>query len=155
MISSDLAKQFTRNTRFLANQLEGISHEQSLVQPDFGANCLNWTVGHILQYRGNVASLAGTDLSQTEGLERYARESDPITADGPGVVGFDELLERLAATEEPIDAALSAMTPEQLAETIESGERLLTRQARILFFYFHDTLHVGQADVLAELAKRS
>ena len=155
MSGSDLAKQFTRNTRFLAGQLEGISHEQSLVQPDFGANCLNWTVGHILQYRGNVASLVGIELSETQGLDRYARESDPITEDGPGVVALDALMDRLSGTEQPIADALSAMTAEQLAETIESGDRVLSRMSRILFFYFHDTLHVGQADVLAELAKRS
>lgn len=155
MIGSDLAKQFTRNTRFLAGQLEGLTHVQSLAQPDFGANCLNWTVGHILQYRGSVASLLGIDLPGTHDLERYARESDPITSDGPGVVGFDELLERLAGTEGPIDAALTSMSEEQLSETIESGDRILTRLARILFLYFHDTLHVGQADVLAEFAKRA
>ena len=155
MLGPDLARQFTRNTRFLTGQVEGISHDQSLVQPDFGANCLNWTVGHILQYRANVAALAGIDLPETGGLERYVRESDPVTEDGPGVVSFAALMERLSATEEPIAEALSAMSDEQMAETIETGDRVLTRRSRILFFYFHDTLHVGQADVLAELSKRA
>lgn len=155
MLGSDLGRQFTRNTRFLTGQVEGITNEQSLVQPDFGANCLNWTVGHILHYRSNVASLAGIELPQAAGLDRYARESDPITGEGPGVIAFSTLMERLSGTEQPIAEALVGMTEAQLAETIETGDRAASRLSRILFLYFHDTLHVGQADVLAELSKRS
>lgn len=155
MLGPALARQFTRNTRYLVGQVDGITDQQSLFQPGFGVNCLNWTIGHILQYRGNVASLAGIDLPQTAGLDRYARESDPITEDGPGVIAFSALVERLSETDEPMAAALSSMTDEQLAETIETGDSVHTRQSRILFFHFHDTLHAGQADVLAELSKQT
>ena len=154
-MGEELARQFTRNVRFLEGQLDGISHEQSLAQPGFGANCLNWTVGHMVEYRGGVASLLGVELAASDGLDRYQRESDPITGDGPGVVAFDELMGRLAATDEQLTPALRAVTDAQLAEELESGERRRTRLGRLLFLHFHDTLHAGQADVLAEFSRRA
>jgi len=152
---ADLGRGFTRNTRYLTGQLDGIDHRQSLAQPEFGANCLNWTVGHMLQYRGSVAELLGVDLPQSAGLDRYARESDPILEDGPGVLDFGQLLERFAETEQPIAEALSGLPDDGLAEEIVRNERSATLNSRVLFLYFHDTLHAGQADVLAEFSRRA
>ena len=152
---SDLGKQFARNTRYLVGQLEGIDHRQSLAQPEFGANCLNWTVGHMLQYRGSVARLLGVDLPQSDGLGRYEQESDPIVEDGPGVVEFSTLLERFSQTEAPIASSLAATTDDQLHEEIVRSERAATLNSRVLFLYFHDTLHAGQADVLGEFSRRA
>lgn len=155
MIGSDLARQFRRNTRYLLGQLDGIDQTQSLTQPDFGANCLNWTLGHIVGYRRNVGRLLGVDITETEGLDRYRQESDPIIGEGPGVVEFSELMTRLEATEAPISNALVAASDARLEEEIESGEHITSRLARLLFLYFHDTLHAGQADVLAEFSRRT
>ena len=32
--------------------LEGLTHEESLVQPQPGGNCLNWIVGHLVEETG-------------------------------------------------------------------------------------------------------
>lgn len=153
MIGHDIARQFRRNTRYLASQLAGLDHAASLWQPPGGANCLNWTVGHIVQYRGTVGRVIGVGVPGTDGLDRYVQESEPIVEDGPGVVGFDDLLSRLTMTEQPLVDRLSSMADDRFHEEIESREQMMTRLARVLFLYFHDTLHTGQADVTAQLAR--
>jgi hypothetical protein len=50
---------------------------------------------------------------------------------------------------------MSAATPEYLAEEIEVEGRTASRDARILFAYFHDTYHTGQTDILRQLSGKS
>lgn len=90
----DLSKYFYRNTRIIGMQTSGLTHADSLAQTPYNVNCLNWTVGHILLNRSNTMRELGQDSSFGE-LARYARESDPIVEDGPGVVPLPELLQRL------------------------------------------------------------
>lgn len=42
-----LAQAYARNTAIIKMQIEGLTHEESLLQPPFRANCLNWVLGHI------------------------------------------------------------------------------------------------------------
>src|SRR5215212_8117675 len=45
-----------RMTQTIAHRnLDGITHEESLVRPDAGGNALNWIVGHIVATRCNLA----------------------------------------------------------------------------------------------------
>ena len=36
------------NQRMIHTELADLTHAESLVQPNFNANCLNWVIGHIL-----------------------------------------------------------------------------------------------------------
>ena len=148
-IAQELATGFKRNTAYLGRQLEGVGHEASLVQHE-GANCLNWTVGHIINYRNVILRLLGID--EIEGVEtRYANESEPITADGPDVLAFDRLKVLLGESGNAVEVAVSACGPADLVRLVEVGDQQVQVGSRISFFFFHDTLHVGQADVLAAI----
>lgn len=150
-IVSDLATGFVRNTGYLMRQIDLVDHRVSLTQHD-GANCLNWTVGHIVNYRNVILHLLGAN-----GIEwvdaRYDRESEPITADGPDVVAFTELKSLLVLSGEALDAALRACSGEDLERTVPVGDQEVAVGSRIQFYFFHDTLHVGQADVLAAIGR--
>ena len=82
---------------------------------------------------------------------RYARESDPITADGPGVLPLEELLAVLARSQDALARALARATPEELARPLPAGERTVTVAERVFFRYFHETYHVGQTELLRQL----
>lgn len=155
MISAtELASALRRNLVYLDQQVAGIGHSASLEHPGGEANCLNWTVGHIVRYRTIVLELLGVDVAgDLEELDRYARESEPILGDGPGVVRFERLVELANASQERLDTALEAVSEDDLRRMVKQGERHAALGERLFFFYFHDTLHVGQADVLAELAR--
>lgn len=149
-IADDLATGFARNTGYLIRQIEAIDHGTSLVQHE-GVNCLNWTVGHIVNYRNVILHLLGADrIDWTDA--RYDRESEPIIGDGPDVVPFEELKELLSASGEALAKALRESTDMGLQRSVQSGDQGVAVGSRVQFYFFHDTLHVGQADVLAGIS---
>ena len=68
-------RTFTRNVVRL--NLEGISHEQSLIQPQPAGNCSNWVVGHLVTIYNKVLPL----------LEQTPVESAAISVTTRGVAG--------------------------------------------------------------------
>jgi len=149
-----MARAFGRNAKVVAAQAEGLSHEQSLVQTPYKVNCFNWVVGHMVASRGEILSILGSEAVLGEAaLSPYLRESDPITGDGPGVLAFVDLLAALDGSQERIEGALGDAAEAFLAEETEVGDgRSATRSARIAFFYFHDTYHTGQTEILRQVA---
>ena len=54
-----LLKQLELNYGALFRNLEGITHEESLIVPEAGGNCLNWVVGHIVASRCRMMTQLG------------------------------------------------------------------------------------------------
>ena len=65
---------------------------------------------------------------------------------------LEELLRLLAASQEPLAAALGRATPDDLAREWQVGQRTTTVGAWVFFLYFHETYHVGQTELLRQLA---
>lgn len=149
-----LAKAFARNLWILAAQAEGLTHQDSLQQTPH-VNCLNWVLGHLAEGRDQVLALLGEAPALGEKGVRYRRESDPITGDGPGVVPLERLLAVLKEGQERITVALAGLTEEALREEQPLGERRLSLGDRLVFAYFHDTYHTGQAELLRALAGKT
>ena len=120
-----------------------------------GVNCLNWVLGHLAYSRDQVLAMLGEAPLLDETGDRYRRESDPITGEGPGVLPLERLLEVLHQGQERITATLAARPDEALGEEEQVGERTLTLQERLHFAYFHETYHVGQTELLRALAGKT
>jgi len=157
MISHLLSRGFRRNQRLVHSQAEGLTQEESLAQTEYNVNCFNWVLGHIVSSRGDILELLGAErVMNSEQAERYLRESDPITEDGPGVLALAELLTLLDTTEDALEAALDSAGHEYMAEELPvDGDRTDSRAAQVMFGYFHDTYHTGQTDLLRQLSGRS
>jgi len=151
---AQLTAAFDRNVALLKTQADGLSHADSLRQPPFRGNCLNWVLGHLAENRDIVLQALGAEPVLGAAADRYARESDPITCDGPGVLPLEELLVVLTRSQEALAAALSRTTEEDLAKEIQRGQRTMPLSERIFFLYFHETYHVGQTELLRQLAGR-
>jgi uncharacterized damage-inducible protein DinB len=150
---AELVKAFERNTRIIEMQTDGLSHEDSLIQTDYNINCLNWVVGHVVQYRDEMFALLGHErLMSSEVSERYARESHPIIEDGPHVMQLSELVALVRKSQGRIADLLGSMTEQQLAAERTSGDRTSTVSSRLFFNFFHDTYHVGQTELLRQVA---
>jgi uncharacterized damage-inducible protein DinB len=149
-----LAEYFARNVYVIKRQTEGLSDAESLIQLPFRANCLNWTVGHIVSYRNNIAHLLGAQPAVDPArVARYERESEPVTGPGPGVLPLGELLAELDQSQEQINGLLAQLGPEEWERQVAlSGGRSSTVAERLLFFYFHDTYHTGQSELLRQAA---
>ena len=150
----NLSAAFARNLEIIRMQTEGLTHEHSLIQLPFRSNCLNWVVGHVLTNRCNILNLLGAqDIRPNVNLDHYERDSQPVKADGDGVLKLEELLKHLEDTQERLEAVLEQETEESLQRTSpyrDHPERSLA--GWVFFLYFHDCYHVGQTELLRQAA---
>ncbi len=153
LTASDLAAAFERNRWVIREQTSGLSHPDSLLQPPFRANCLNWVIGHIVTHRDKaLVTLGSSPVLTHEQGERYAKESNPILEPGEDVVELGRLLDLVDETQVRLTEALSAVTPEDLHAPVDMGRRTVPLAERLHFLYFHDTYHTGQTELLRQLA---
>ena len=132
-----------------------MSHDQSLVQPHPGGNCLNWVVGHLATTRDRLRGVLGLDpVLGPEEHPVYARSSEPLT-DAEKAEPFERLRAAFARDQDEIVAALSALTPERLAAPApfspgnDPQETVATLLAGLVF---HEAYHIGQTGVLRRIA---
>jgi len=149
----DLLEAFARNWDIIWAQTDGLSHEQSLLQPPFRGNCMNWVLGHIAGTRNHVLEALSERpiLSEAESA-RYGYGSEPVCADGEDVIPLQRLLHLLQQSQERIAVALPRLTVEDLARMVTDHRGEITLANRLLFLYFHETYHTGQTELLRQLA---
>jgi uncharacterized damage-inducible protein DinB len=148
-----LADAYGRNVGILQRQAAGLTHADSLLQLPCRGNCLNWVLGHILESRNTILGLLGADPAlDPAAAVRYASGSEPILADGPGVVPLDELLRVLERSQEQLAGKLAALTDADLARETQFVTRTVPLAQILFFLYFHETYHTGQAEPLRQLA---
>lgn len=152
----DLSRAFARNLSILQRQTEGLSHEDSLLQPSPRGNCLNWVLGHIIVNRDRVLALFGEEpVLSAEQTARYRTESEPITGDGPSVMRLDQLMPALDRSQQRVAGALERLVPGDLDRNVQVGERTSTMGQRLFFLYFHEVFHTGQTELLRQLAGKT
>ena len=154
MITRDqLAEGYALNLRLIQMQSKGLSHTDSLTQTPYNINCLNWVLGHIAVGRDSVLCLVGEEplLSETE-TRRYRTESDPITGEADDIIPIERLLEILTLGHERINVGFARLTDVELTREMRVGERQVQLGIRLHGFYFHDTYHTGQTDLLRQVS---
>jgi DinB superfamily len=157
LISTEqMAAAFARNVRILHMQNDGLTHADSLIQPQCRGNCLNWLLGHLLLNRNRALVVLGAAPVVAEAeVARYPTESEPVIGDDEGVLTLDALLDRLDGSQEGIAEALRGAAPADLAkEIIVRGQPATVGQA-LFSLYFHETYHTGQAELLRQLAGKN
>jgi hypothetical protein len=149
-----LADAFKRNVQIVKMQSADLSHAESLLQPPFRGNCMNWVVGHIVSSRNTVLHLLGEGPALDSAVAaRYARDTQPIIDLDETVVPLEELLAALDEGQARIAAALAVAGDEALARQLSLfGGSTRTVGEWLFFQYFHDTFHVGETSVLRQVA---
>lgn len=131
---------------------DGLSHADSVIQPPFQANCFNWVLGHILAGRNEALSyLGGPTLWNEEEMDLYKTGSAPITEAEQGLA-LGRLLADLDESQELIVERLEQITPDDLAEIVDTrfGKRPVGQHVAGL--HWHETYHTGQLEILRALA---
>ena len=114
---------------------------------------MNWVVGHILTNRDSILkSLGEKPQLHDQEVEVYDRESMPIVEETEGVIPLEKMLDLLVYGQESIAAVLAGMDTEEFSKEIQVGEHKRTLGERLFFLYFHETYHVGQTEILRQLA---
>jgi uncharacterized damage-inducible protein DinB len=148
-----LKNHYELNTGLIRRALDGLTQDDTLVQAPYSVNCINWTMGHILQGRESVLKLLGAppQLAQEE-VARYRRGSQPIGADVEAMP-LERALIVLESGLAEIVQRLDTLSDADAARKIDlfgNGEpdSLL---GWVFFFYFHDSYHTGELAVLRQL----
>jgi hypothetical protein len=156
LTTQDFIRLFTIENNLILSQTEGLTHADTLIQPQPSGNCMNWVLGHILESQVTMLTvLGGISPIDPAGLAVYKRESEPITTDQPWVLPLERLLEQINAVHAALVARLAEMSDTDFSREIQQGERKFTLGWRFLFLHFHYTYHVGQLELLRQLAGRS
>ncbi|MCY4010424.1 MAG: DinB family protein [Anaerolineaceae bacterium] len=142
-------------TAFVVNaQLDGLSHEDCLLQLPFRGNCANWVLGHIISSRSSmIQRITGESYWDDDVNSLYKFNSEPIT-DGENALHLDHLLEHLQNSAEALKSAIQGASREQL-ETIWNEERQSSVLDFLLFMTWHEGYHAGQFEYLRQLAGKN
>ena len=153
MISADIIRNyFTLNYRVIKQQLDGLTHADSVRQLPFRGNCLNWVLGHIVASRNNALRLLGEDpVWDEEQVAPYASGAEPITHPEGAAHSLEALVEALDRSQAQIMAALARALSEQLDTAV--GETTIGKSLAGL--YWHEAYHTGQTELLRQLAGKN
>ncbi len=154
MQAAEIIETFKRNSYLIRRQAAGLSHADSLLQPEFRANCFNWILGHVVANRDIILGRLDAPTFMTDAqVARYDYDSAPILTDGDDVIDFEQLLAWLDATEAGLKAALEA-NPEKLATVYKTNDKgeAQTFEQMVSFLTWHDSYHTGQFELLRQLA---
>jgi uncharacterized damage-inducible protein DinB len=153
MISpKQMADAYGRNAAIVKMQTKDMTQAESLIQLPFRANCMNWIVGHLVTNRNAILELLGAEPALEAGLaERYTRESEPISAEEAGVLPLETLLGALERSQEGLATALGGLSAADLEREVSGlGGRKTRLGSALFFFFFHDTYHSGQTEIMRQ-----
>lgn len=153
-----LIETLERNFGIINAQLAGVTHDESLIQPPFNSNCLNWVMGHIVQNRNKMLQLLDLPtVCTSEQCERYAYNSAPITG-GHDAFPLEQMKADLAVSNTRLVEALKSFTPEMLAlrgKEVITGLPEFTIGWMMNFLIWHETYHTGQTDILRQASGKN
>lgn len=155
VVNDSVKLQLAVVSRTFSANTEGVSHQESLLQPREAGNCINWVAGHlVLAYDRFLGALGSTPaLDGAEGAP-YGRGSEPLT-DPAQAKDFGELRAAFETAHGRMMELVEQLDEERLAEPApyspgsspeETVGSLLTLLA------FHQAYHVGQLGLLRRLA---
>jgi uncharacterized damage-inducible protein DinB len=153
-----LRNQARTTERVIQMNVDGITHEESLIRPEPAGNCVNWVVGHLACVYNNVLPLLGQNaVVQKSILNRYERGAAPLE-DEKEAVSLAELLETITEAVKRFETGLSELTVEQLdapspfSPTNNPNE---TVRSLLSTVSFHQAYHAGQLGVLRRVVGKS
>ena len=132
--------------------LEGMSADHALVQPEPAGNCANWILGHMVGAHNGVMGLANAEpVWESADLARAG--SEPITS-AAQAIDWDTMVSRLLGSEDRLISALDRLTDEQLDDggfEDPFGDPI-TRGQFLNLMAVHQNYHAGQLGVVRRIA---
>jgi uncharacterized damage-inducible protein DinB len=139
----------------LRRNVEGLTQEDSLIQPQRGGNCLNWVVGHLLSvYELVLPGVGQQPVMGADALKRYARGSTELHEAGEALPLAD-LVAAWDETAKRIETGLATLTAEKMdapAPFSPSNNPNETMRSLLSAVFFHQAYHTGQTGLLRRMA---
>lgn len=152
-IADEIMNFFGYNSQIIKAQTNGITTEESLLQLPFRANCMNWVLGHIGVYRQSaLLSVGGEPIWDEASWGIYGTGSSPLV-DAAVAYPMEKLLADLDTLQQRTGELLTALPEATLLEAKEYPYiGVQPMQVWLNGLVWHETYHVGQLEVLRQLA---
>ena len=141
--------------RVVKLNVDGLTQEQSLIQPQPGGNCLNWNVGHLLFVYDQVLPMLGqSPVLGVETLRRYERGTAHIR-NAAEALDLARLMEAWDEATQRMEAGLEGLTPEVLEKPAPWSPRNNPEEtvcSLLSIVFFHQAYHAGQTGLLRRMA---
>ncbi len=155
MDPAELRRQFAFGALAVLENLEGLSHEETLVAPVAGGSTLHWVLGHVVGTRSFFFPLLALDRFWTREREiQYGRGSDPAIAPA-AAIPLAELIDDLRTSQEQLIERLATIAPPELAAPVPATMPDMmgrTVGGALLSFAWHEAYHAGQLGLLRRFA---
>ncbi|MFI5136038.1 MAG: hypothetical protein ACHQD9_09315 [Chitinophagales bacterium] len=136
MINELILYYFQINHRVTHQNIDSITHEESLVFGLKGGSCINRVLGHMTVTRDKALELLKTErCCPTEMYEKYKRGSVEITAET--AMNFHEIISFFNQSQSALEKTIASFNFTDLDFT-----------KKIEFFAFHEGYHVGQLGIM-------
>jgi len=127
---------FQLNHRVTHQNIDSITHEESLVFGLKGGSCINRVFGHMVATREKALEILGAEkVCPTEMYDNYKRGSAEITPET--AKNFGEIISLFNKSQHALEAVLSSFQFNDVEVT-----------KRIEFLAFHEAYHVGQLGIM-------
>jgi uncharacterized damage-inducible protein DinB len=143
-----LSRLFEMNYGALYRNLEGITHEDSLIMPQPGGNPINWVVGHIVATRNRMFAVLKLDQVWPNDISMRYSGVDASMWSPAGALDLKSIEADLARTQSTLMSAFDNLMARDLNVRSNDGRTL----GEVLgFFQFHEAYHVGQVGLLRRI----
>lgn len=149
--AEELVGDYEGNTWLIGRHTEGITHDESTLQPPFPANCMNWILGHIISRRNSALEVLGQPSLWDQESQRLYQSGSPPLTDAQEARDFSQLLQDLEQSQKRIAAALATVSEEALARIVETDRGAKPVREHLAGFHWHETYHLGQLDILRSM----
>jgi hypothetical protein len=145
--------QFNHN--IIHQQLNGITHAESLLQPPFRGNCINWVMGHIVCIRDECLEQLGLPgmFSESE-RKKYGYGSEPIT-DAFQAIDLDSMIKKVDESLATIVNKLESLSQADLDRETRTWRGPLPLSETVSFMLWHESYHTGQLELLRQLTGKN
>ena len=146
--SDEITQAYDTNTWLIGLLTEGLNQAESLLQPPFPTNCVNWILGHILVSRNESIQLCGGKMWDDLLINRYKSDSQPVRDGDDDVRHLEELIKGIHGSQEMLANLLGEFSEEDLNETVETSRGQKARWLHIRGLHWHESYHMGQLELL-------
>jgi len=135
-----IKNQVVSNYQVISLNIEGITHEESMIFPNGEANCMNWILGHLIHIRNPFLNILGEEsVWDSEKFFCYNRGEIPLNRKDE-FVNFEDLKSYLKQSQDGLEAKLN---------TVNSFKSEMVKDISTLSL--HEIYHSGQLGYLRRI----
>ncbi|MCJ7624986.1 MAG: DinB family protein [Anaerolineaceae bacterium] len=142
-----LQAKYEHTYSIVKGQIDGLGHLESVNQPPFGGNCVNWIVGHLVVARCNFLMMLDIpSIWDMSICRRFIPGSDPVTR-LEDALAFETITAAFERTQEQLLTALACVPAEKLQ--VISEEKTIGEH--LVFYNAHKAFHAGELSTLRQM----